>query len=391
MNRHSADSFQPILNLSVAKNRSAAAFTAPLCAMAMMVIVAKMAGKEDLGAIKTFIALNRELLERTVGLSKELPSQGALRKVQAIMEPAIFVELGKRMLQNDPCIHEGDEAVISAVLSSVEYGLALTADKIDDLEALERSLLDLTAIIRPRRCIISLCNIVPTSKLLDTITWAGADFVLQLNEDCGQLHAQTHEALHHRTSNNASLLSSYAIDDADPNASKESSIHLLPAAEVFSEDVLKAFPAVYSVFKVNDVITGHDANETYQMHMRYFISSVAPDFEDKDFGNQMLNVLPPPTEDGKMTVCLDFEQDRLPLRSRDYMENQRFFSKLADCFIVYAQNALQEQGLSVSKTDLRQKCCDAATAFEILKAGLLKDKSLLQEESLLSKLDLRNS
>lgn len=389
MNRHAAKNFQPVLNLSVDKNNSECAFTAPLCAMALMVIAAKMAGKEDLSSIKSFIALNRELFERTVGLSKELPAQGALRKVQAILEPAIFLELGKRMLQTNPYLQSKSGETIEAGLVSGEYGLDLTADKIDDLNVLEKSLLDLTAIIRPRRSIISLCNIVPTAKLLDTVTWAGADFVLQLNEECGELYTQASDALHHRTSDTASLLSSYTIDDEDPIISEETSIHILPAAEVFSEDILKTYPSIYSVFKVTDVITGHEKSGTYEMHRHYYISSVAPDFEDREFGQQMLNVLPPPTEDGKMTVCLDFEQDRLPLRSRDYMENQLFFSKLASRFIIYAQNAFEEQGFFISKSKLKQKCDDAAVAFELLRAGLLKDPGILLQDTLLSKLDLK--
>ena len=165
-------------------------------------------------------------------------------------------------------------------------------------------------------------------------------------------------------------------------------IYLMPAELGVEKSVLKQWSSLNTIVRVittTRVVRNKLVEKEPSVSVRDYISSKEIDPDNLDFAKKMLNLVLNrwDVEVDHWYLDLVFDQDRIPLRNKQYAQTNAILTKFAKNIVSYTQKVLPDIDSShhVSLEQIRSVCCrNMSTEVNMLTAFATKDDSYILED-----------
>lgn len=406
---------QRTLELSVTDPRNQSLISYPLCTLAVIIILARMSGVEDMEGIAAFYGRNKsKLKEYLYGLDDAIPSGQTFRRVQTILNTDNLLEYftqyfvtacinpqlpqsltlkerdviscdGQNIKATRLSDKNGDKRVNTGAniiqLYSHKYGLTLAQKVSSKYNQESKAICDLIPLVNAHNCIFTWDAINTRHSTINAVINAGGDFLVALKANQETLLEEVVTAFQYCPQDE--MVQDTRHNNGEHGRIEEKTISILPVTAVLSKEIKRQWPQIRSIIRVQTKryvkATGNE-----QQDIRYFISSLEVETENEDFAAQMQDII---LKRWSVETChwfLDvfFTQDRLPLRNQDYIRNHTYFTKMAYNILSFVKGHLPEKskGRTASMGLFQQACQDVEVSLSFIAAYLAQDVSALLED-----------
>lgn len=409
---------QRVIELSIKDPRNKALITYPLSVIATVIILARMAGHNNMRAIFEYCSVNIKKLQKIIyGLGDEIPTPQTFRRVTTILNTDnlidiltnFFVDTCIRKVFDDTSVNIFERDLIScdgqnirATRSSVndgdrrksagydivqmyssKYGITIAQQVVDKKNQESRAIIEMLKYVNVKNTILAWDAINTHISTMSAVIEAGGDFLCSLKRNQKLTLEEVSFAFQHRDND-------YLMQDdkvlSEHGRIEQRHIEILPAEIALSKENQRKFKHVKSIILVQKSVTKKisiGTNERPAKSELFYISSIEVDFDDDTFVAKMDDLIRSrwAVEVDHFIIDVNFDQDRIPLRNRDYIYNSVYFTKIAKNVLKFAQDAIAE---FTGKTPpsiraLQHACNDINASFDFLMAYIKNDKSMVME------------
>lgn len=414
-----ASFLQRIVELNLTDPRAQDRIIYPLSVICSIVILARICNCNDAREQRLFwLEKQPWLKENFYGLSDDVPSEQTLRRVVSILntdETVNFLtnyfanhrELSEKTLGSVPLkereVIAADGQNINATRSSKNgndarkdsgidivslhsstYGITLSQRTVDKKNHEAEVILDMIKALNLRNAILTWDAINTRPYTVKAVVDANADFLVCLKDNQGNLidDVKTGFQFYDMDKYPGESVSSTMVFEA--HGRKEGKeIAILDAKYALSKEMRKKWPDVNSVIRVRTTRIYKNSNTIVENEDRFYISSLVIDGLDKEFADTMLKIILQRWKVESMHWVLDvvFEQDQLPLRNRDYINNSTIYTKMAFNILSYIRdNIPYHYNKPWSFKTLRMLAQKDDYGFKFMKAFFTRDMSELEND-----------
>ena len=171
--------------------------------------------------------------------------------------------------------------------------------------------------------------------------------------------------------------------DGEHGRIEQKDISIIPAELGLSTEMRRKWSTIASVICVTTERYIKSSGKE-QKELRYFISSIAIDYDNEDYAAQIQDIILQRwrVEVNHWYLDMYFMQDRLPLRNRDYINNHTYFTKMAFNILSYVKNHCPQdkRQRTPSMESLQYACLDAETAIRFCLSYVSQDNRYFLED-----------